>query len=167
MHSKSTKPMCVPLRSEWRLCCCCLWCGIVSTVSPLVYICSSITGILCTPLYIYALPTIFSHSGHSRSQGELWSTWDITQSIEPSLHFVLCGYKWIRGLGCPSLRLSIYYLFMTFYLACCISADGFVCLRNNLAIYLREQFFFPTWYLVLNFSFYQNVDLDRVFFWRS
>lgn len=49
-------------------------------------------------------------------------------STKTSLHFMLCDYKWSRGLGCPTLRLSVCYLFMAFYLACCVSADGFVCL---------------------------------------
>lgn len=130
----------VPKESALR---CYVRCMMVTTVSPLVCLCSAKTGVLCTALYIYVLPTICSHLGHSRSQGELWPTWDVTQSTEPSLHFMLCDYKWIWGLGCPSLRLSVRYLFMTFYLACCISTDGFVFEQQYSHIFKSSPFHFP------------------------
>lgn len=110
--------MCDLLRSQRRLHCC-VWCGIVSTVSPLVYLCSSNRQIVHGFIYLCTAP-------------QYVPIWDIPRAkascgpLEMShralrLHYTSC-YVTINGSEAwVALRCaSVFYLFMTFYLACCI-----------------------------------------------
>jgi len=95
-----------------------------TTALPLVCLWHLLKLTYCLQLYIFMYLCIAHNMFPFGSFPE--PSQAVTQSSKPSLHFMLCDYLWSQGLGCPTLWLSVCYLFMAFYLACCISADGIV-----------------------------------------